>query len=477
MLSTKGSRKLAVMFVLATVILALLTGCSGDGAAPSPSTDNAVSTEAEARAVLQSWMNERSFDSSVTINDDLTTEDDGGFMFVIYQEGTLATVRIVKATGRLLYSRPDGDFISLNDWYNRNFGSTDEEEPTPEPEPEEEPDTAGEVITYNLNHPLSDQVPDFLAFMTGGAEHTTTRNAEVWDNGHGDMITIYYPDFVWTAADAQGYKALFEPMGFTLIDTWSGETHLGVFWAKDDFEVAVSFSSYPGYHVHLSIIIPWECGPGDDWYDDWHDTSWASTYQVGNFFATFVPDFRIFATGNMANATTLDNTVVQFAYGGSVRFTHMFDQGYALSEEQRQSYFALLQEHGFVYEFTFGVFGVVSVTWRNHSLNIDVIFTSGGHSGREVIITVLDTHGPRDQNWSNFNPEVAVPGVTLANFSMLREGMRHSEVVALFGSEGTLSSSAMGFRTYTWSAGFLASVTITFDSNGRVTSFMQVGLS
>ena len=113
-------KRLLLLLMLALIIV--LSGCSEDTQPRPTDTGTPVATVAEARELLQSWLDKHSFSSPVTINDDLTTEDDTSFTFVLYQTEELTRIRAVKANGRLLWHNPqENSFISIDGWYNSHY--------------------------------------------------------------------------------------------------------------------------------------------------------------------------------------------------------------------------------------------------------------------------------------------------------------------------------------------------------------------
>jgi len=115
--------------------------------------------------------------------------------------------------------------------------------------------------------------------------------------------------------------------------------------------------------------------------------------------------------------------------------------------------------------------------WLAHSMAVVVVsFVLFGTSA-----PYAPTHASQAAPQNRAQPAAAPQtGVTLANFSRLRDGMTYSQVVEILGREGTLVSAVtvlgMTTRTYGWEGNaFLSRATVTF-TNGRLSMQMQSGL-
>jgi hypothetical protein len=200
----------ALALTLAFVLLAGLTGCwddapaSNSGSSPS-SANSPVQTQAEARSLLQSWLDANPFAQPVTINDSLTTENDTGFTFLLYQaDEELATIRVIKATGALLRRHPEEDHaVSIDAWY-KNL-SADMKAPPPTDNPGDIPEDTQPGTDLNDDDDDWDYDDGW-----GDAEDDWWDYDDGWSEADGP----YEQDLTWGST--------FEIIGFeiTIGDSW-----------------------------------------------------------------------------------------------------------------------------------------------------------------------------------------------------------------------------------------------------------------
>jgi len=111
-----------------------------------------------------------------------------------------------------------------------------------------------EVVMYNFpTHPFASDVPDFLAFVTNGAEVTTEATLD-WD-----FAVILAYDFDWSEDDLQGYYDLLESLGFTMFDANSARDSDWIWfwsnWVTDDLTIDLNFELGQVGQVWIDISL------------------------------------------------------------------------------------------------------------------------------------------------------------------------------------------------------------------------------
>jgi len=210
---------LLTLALLMASILIMSTACSDKSVPSSIGSDSAnakIQTEANARELVQSWLDDHPFDETVTIRDSLTNEDDNGFNFTLYGDEEFARVRVVKSSGMLLRYNPSTDqYTAINDWYatlsnnakvdSNNGNVTDAASTTPDAPNSGQNETGQKYLTeaeasalveaWLNKHPFP-----FDVFVEGGSENTIDGEEYYlydlyMDNPDGDIIhrmtTIY----------------------------------------------------------------------------------------------------------------------------------------------------------------------------------------------------------------------------------------------------------------------------------------------
>jgi len=94
------------------------------------------------------------------------------------------------------------------------------------------------IVMYTISNHYGfapENIPDFLAFVTGGAEVTNENNTEIF--GSAFNVTLFYDGTVqWTEDQLQAYQDLFRDLGFS----HGFDEHAGMdVWSRDDLEVGI----------------------------------------------------------------------------------------------------------------------------------------------------------------------------------------------------------------------------------------------
>jgi hypothetical protein len=239
---------------------------------PSVQTSNTgtpVSTEQEAREQLQSWLDNHTFSSPVTINDDMTSEDETGFTFVLYQSDELARIRVTKANGALLWRNQEGAYNSIDSWYAR-FGDisaqaqqedisaqVQQEDISAQVQQEEQGanNQSAPVMMYNddifNSYGFGVEVPDFYPFTSYEKRNLNANesNHEILEAGSGLSYTYrngLAPDGLLE------YCVLLEGLGFvekSSLHFSKDNVGVSIYITEELIEVAIFYDySYPDEH-------------------------------------------------------------------------------------------------------------------------------------------------------------------------------------------------------------------------------------
>lgn len=115
------------------------------------------------------------------------------------------------------------------------------------------------TVTYNISgYDFASSVPDFLAFVTNGAELTNENNFDI-SGDSTDTVNLTYT-YMWSEDDRNKYHDLLKDMGFSLNYFRDGYYE----WMSDDVSIDTYFDNPGSIYLCIKNNLHND-GPGDDY--------------------------------------------------------------------------------------------------------------------------------------------------------------------------------------------------------------------